>query len=139
MKNCDIKKILNDYENTEELEEFIKMILNTSNKVYRKNGKTFIEINYTRYVGSDDRKELANEFIKENDLFENIKKICNLMNIKLTLEGSDLKMEKNKLNKIIWYEECIYRFNFPLKLYTNIINTIYELQEEKEKTLNYTL
>ena len=48
-------------------------------------------------------------------------------------------MEKNKLNKIIWYEECIYRFNFPLKLYTNIINTIYELQEEKEKTLNYTL
>ena len=100
MKNCDIKKILNDYENTEELEEFIKMILNTSNKVYRKNGKTFIEINYTRYVGSDDRKELANEFIKENDLFENIKKICNLMNIKLTLEGSDLKMEKNKLNNL---------------------------------------
>ena len=141
MKKSDIKKILNEYENTEELEEFIKMILNTSSKIFRDNGQTFVEINYIKYVGSDDKKKLAEEFIKENDLFENLKKLCTLINIKLNLEdsGFDLKMEKNKLNKTIWYEEYNYRLILPLSVYSNIINNIFELKEKQEKTLKYTV
>lgn len=143
MKSYNKKKILDifkEYENTNELEEFIKRVLNNPNKIFRSLGKTFIEINCTEYIGAEDKIKLADEFIKENDIFANLKKICNLMDIKLNLEISDIKLEKNKINKALWYEECNYRFTLPLRVYVDIVDIIYELQERKrqEKKLKYT-